>query len=93
MRKFKLNHSRKRSHATTDVFGYITDKLDQEKQSKSGLDFGSVSSLPIKFLFMSQKKKTISDPNLRIKKVHSTNIEIFPFQMFDKVAQNWNMSE
>jgi len=57
MRKFKLNHSRKRSHATTDVFGYITDKLDQEKQSKSGLDFGSVSSLPIKFLFMSQKKK------------------------------------
>ena len=59
MRKFKLNHSRKRSHATTDVFGYITDKLDQEKQSKSGLDFGSVSSLPIKFLFMSQKKKKL----------------------------------
>jgi hypothetical protein len=77
MRKFKLNHSRKRSHATTNVFGYITDKLHQEKQTEIslGLEFNVVI-----------KENCISDSNLRIQKIHSANSEIFPFQILDKVT-------
>ena len=39
MRKLKLNHSRKRSHATANVFCDITDKLYQEKQIDISLGF------------------------------------------------------
>jgi hypothetical protein len=84
MRKFKLNHSRKRSHATTDVFCYITDELHQEKQTEISLGF--------KFNVVINKN-CINYSNLRIQKIHSANSEIFPFQILDKVTQNWNMSE
>ena len=55
MRKLKLNHSRKRSHATTNVFCDITDKLYQEKQTVISL--GSEFSVVV-------KEKYIGDSNL-----------------------------
>ena len=84
MRKLKLNHSRKRSHATANVFRDITDKLYQEKQTDISLGFE---------FSVVVKENYISDSNLRIQKVHSANSEIFPFQILNKVTQNWNMSE
>ena len=80
MRQFKLYHCRKRYHTSADKLGYVRYKLVQDT-----ILFYLKNT---ECFFFTKNSKGKGKKNLRVKQIHSTDIEVILLQMLHKVFEH-----